>query len=85
MVTLRNNVYDWYAKCLSCVWNKLDYKWRYSVFLQLADFLDQFIQEQVSSVDELAHYVTILERFNGDPVGEYMFDESLYEQLSSAE
>jgi len=46
----------------------------------LADFLDtNFIAEQVDSMDQFAHYTAVLESFNGDPVGEYMFDESLYQ------
>ena len=46
----------------------------------LADFLDtNFIAEQVESMDTFAHYTAVLEGFNGDPVGEYMFDETLYQ------
>lgn len=48
----------------------------------MADFLDgNFIAEQVESMDQLAHYASILERFNGDPVGEYQFDEALYQDM----
>jgi len=49
----------------------------------LEDFLDSnFIAEQVDSMDQLAHYVAILERFDGDPVGAYMFDEALYKDMT---
>jgi len=48
----------------------------------LADFLDgNFIAEQVDSMDQLAHYVSVLERMNGDAVGEYIFDENLYRDI----
>lgn len=48
----------------------------------LADFLDgTFIGEQVTSMDQLSHYVSVLERMNADPVGEYIFDTNLYNSM----
>jgi len=51
----------------------------------LADFLDgNFISEQVTSMDQLSHYVSVLERMDGDAVGEYIFDTNLYNSMQAA-
>lgn len=40
----------------------------------MADFLDQFLEEQVESIKEIGEYVTKLKRV-GPGLGEYLFDK----------
>ena len=48
---------------------------------QLQDFLEgEFLTEQVDSAKQLSDYISVLERIKGTPVGEFMFDQELYEE-----
>jgi len=46
----------------------------------LQDFLEgEFLTEQVDAIKQISDYVTILQRMRDTPLGEFMFDQQLYE------
>ncbi len=49
--------------------------------LQLQDFLEgTFLTEQVDSAKELADYIAVLERMKTNPIGEFIFDQELFQE-----
>jgi ferritin heavy chain len=50
------------------------------LFVQMSDYLDDFLEEQVEDIKKISDYVTQLTRA-GPGLGEYLFDKETFGSL----